>query len=200
VARLNKKELFSMHVRKHVSAAVVRDREDDDDNDGDERKVQVVQQGGEVVIPSVRSLSPLWQSWLAERQTLNRIKEAYDLQKAKLKPLTADIKAELQHKPKYRSLFHIEKTLEDTYGACAGLRVAKRSRPEAFSEKRLEEVTINAVAIVFQSRFSPEELAEGGKRVCDEMLKQRKRNDVFSVEIVSRKGVGKAHKRQKKEQ
>jgi len=172
-----------MHARKQVQQ--------------EETKVKVPQL--EIVVPSVQALSQSVQIYLSERRVLEQIKEALKVQKLKLKPYEDTVKDELKQQVKQRALFHVDVTLEKQFGCCAGLRVAKRSRPEAFSEKRMEEVSIIAVTKILHGKFAPEHLAEIGKEICKEMLTQRKHNDVYSVELVTRKGQGKPHnKRQKK--
>jgi hypothetical protein len=154
---------------------------------------------GEILVPVVHQLPSRWQTYLVERRVLDSIKEALDLQKEKLKPYAADVKTELLTREKGRWLFYIDPSQEGQYGSCAGLRAAKRTRTEQLSEPRMEEVTINAIKRVFQGKYSDADLQQQGKDVCKEILKQRTRDIVYTVEPVRRKGVGKPAPKKRKE-
>ncbi len=179
-----------MHSRKHAAPSLL-----------EEHEVKMASSSqAEVVVPNVQTLPPKWQQFLVENHTLERLKQACKEQKLKLANLRDEIRDALRSRPKARALFHVDLSLEGQFGACGGLKLAKRTRPEAFSEKRLEEVTLNGIAKVFSGKFSPDDLVAFGKEVVHEMLEQRKRTAVYTLETIARKGDAKSHKRQKKQE
>jgi len=152
----------------------------------------------------VDQIPDFYRLYLSEEQVLARIKAESKAQKTKMKALIEYIKEQLGQIDKSKTLFYVPKEKEQQFGMCAGLRLAKRSRTEVFSEKRMEEVAINATCTVLQSHNIPipvDMFPLIGKKISDEMLSARKVDVKYDIARVMPKGASAANpnKRAKKE-